>query len=82
MLDQVFDLLFDTVAEMLRDGFGEKPWFHCLIAEEVHDRAEKDCPPDKIPVGYALYHYGYSTFVGRVLFLQDLFVDTASRGWF
>ena len=59
-----------TAADLERDGFGERPVFYCLMAEH-----------DGTPVGFALYFYNYSTFVGRSgLYLEDLFVDPAQRG--
>lgn len=50
--------------DLERDGFGPHPYFHCLIAEF-----------DGQPVGFALYFFNYSTFLGRPgLYLEDLFV--------
>jgi len=46
-----------------RDGFGESPWFRALIAEW-----------EKQAAGYALFFGYYSTWAGRGLFLEDLFV--------
>ncbi|XP_073255122.1 thialysine N-epsilon-acetyltransferase-like [Porites lutea] len=69
-----------TEEEMLRDGFGESPWFNCLIAEVIQTPEENHCLPKKRTVGYALYFNYYSTWEGRTLFLEDLYVDPASRG--
>ena len=65
---------------MIRDGFGDKPWFGCLIAEEVHFSEGNNCLPKKKPVGYALFFYIYSTWEGRSLYLEDLYVNPAFRG--
>ena len=35
---------------------------------------------DKRIVGYAVYYYGYSTWEGHLLFLDDLFVKEEMRG--
>jgi GNAT superfamily N-acetyltransferase len=35
---------------------------------------------DGQPAGYAFYYYSYSTFRGRGLFLEDLFVRAQFRG--
>ncbi len=54
----------------LRDGFGDRPAFEGLVAENG----------DTI-VGYALYHPGYNTDQAqRVLFMVDLYVRQTSRG--
>jgi GNAT superfamily N-acetyltransferase len=59
-----------TEADLLRDGFGAVPRFHCLIAEWAG-----------APVGFALYFYNYSTFKGRAgIYLEDLFVWPEHRG--
>jgi GNAT superfamily N-acetyltransferase len=59
-----------TEADVLRDGFGERPRFACLLAEV-----------DGAPVGLALYFEDYSTFEGRPgIFVEDLYVAEAARG--
>ena len=56
-------------ADLVRDGFGATPRFRALIAEWNGRTA-----------GYALFFSYYSTWVGRGLFLEDLFVREKSRG--
>src|SRR5229473_8028165 len=56
-------------ADLRRDGFGENPKFRALIAEW-----------DGRPGGYALFFGYYSTWAGRGLFLEDLFVREQLRG--
>jgi GNAT superfamily N-acetyltransferase len=59
-----------TGEDLLRDGFGATPRFHCLIAEW-----------QGAPVGFALYFYNYSTWKGRPgIYLEDLFVWPEYRG--
>jgi len=59
-----------TEADLLRDGFGARPYFECLIAEE-----------DGQPAGFALYFFNYSTWRGRPgIHLEDLFVRPPFRG--
>jgi hypothetical protein len=50
-------------ADLARDGFGPNPRFRALIAEWGGQ-----------PAGYALFFAYYSTWVGRGLFLEDIFV--------
>ena len=56
--------------DFVRDGFGERPLFHVLLAERG-GRA----------IGFAFYFFAYSTWEGRgVLRLEDLFVEPEERG--
>jgi GNAT superfamily N-acetyltransferase len=64
------DAVTATEADLLRDGFGEQPYFQCLIAEY-----------DSKPAGFAFYFFNYSTWTGRPgLYLEDLFVHPEFRG--
>ena len=64
------DAVIATEEDFLRDGFGERPAFEVLIAEEAAET-----------IGFAFYFFNYSTWVGRkCLYLEDLFVRPAHRG--
>jgi GNAT superfamily N-acetyltransferase len=59
-----------TEAQLREHGFGAKPAFEALIAEL-----------DGAPVGMALFHARFSTWLGhRTLFLEDIVVREAARG--
>jgi len=59
-----------TEADVLRDGFGERARFECLLAEV-----------DGETVAFALFFHNYSTFEGRSgIYLEDLYVAAAARG--
>ena len=66
--ERELELVTVTEEDLARDGFGEEPRFRALIAEW-----------DGHPAGYALFFGYYSTWVGRGLFLEDLFVREAFR---
>lgn len=58
------DSAIATYDDILRDGFGEKPYFYVLISEWENK-----------PCGFAFYFYNYSTWLGKpTLYLEDLFV--------
>jgi GNAT superfamily N-acetyltransferase len=59
-----------TVDRLRRYGFGPTRYFETLI-----------CRRGPTPVGFALYFFTYSTFLGRpTLYLEDLFVLPEERG--
>jgi GNAT superfamily N-acetyltransferase len=58
-----------TEEDIARDGFGENPEFRTLIAEWQGQ-----------PAGFALFFSYYSTWRGRGLYLEDLFVRPQLRG--
>jgi len=56
-----------------RHGFGAKPYFYTLLAEVKNQMGYQ-------PVGFALYFFTFSTFLGKpTLYLEDLFVEPAYR---
>ncbi len=59
-----------TRALIRRHGFGRRRYFETLV-----------CRRGREPVGFALYFFTYSTFLGRPsLYLEDLFVRPEERG--
>ncbi|XP_046668497.1 uncharacterized protein LOC124359636 isoform X2 [Homalodisca vitripennis] len=55
-----------------RDGIETSPpLFECYVAEEKSENKSEDT----VLVGYAVYCYGYSTWNGRKLVLQDVFCN-------
>ena len=65
------DAVTATEEDLLRDGFGDPPRFHVALAEW-----------EGAAVGFAFYFFTYSTWEGRpALYLEDLFVEPAFRGW-
>ena len=59
----------NTLAAMQRDGFGPDPIFSFFVLE---DEAQKI-------IGLALFYTAYSTWKGRMLYLEDLVVTEAAR---
>ncbi len=67
--EHAVDKVTNTQEELAQDGFVQHPKFRALIAEW-----------DSHPAGYALFFDFYSTWRGRQLFLEDLFVRGDFRG--
>jgi GNAT superfamily N-acetyltransferase len=67
--ERELDLCVIEEADLVRDGFGQNPKFRALVAEW-----------DGQPAGYALFFDYYSTWAGRGLFLEDVFVREPFRG--
>jgi GNAT superfamily N-acetyltransferase len=59
----------NTVEDMIKDGFGEKPVFFCDVAEV-----------DGKIIGIAIYFVKYSTWKGKGIYLEDLIVTESWRG--
>ena len=58
-----------TEADLRVDGFGLRPRFRCVIAEQ-----------EQAPAGMALYFFNYSTWVSRIgLYIEDLYVAPKFR---
>ncbi|XP_037389157.1 diamine acetyltransferase 2b isoform X1 [Pygocentrus nattereri] len=63
--------------ELERDGFGPNPFYQCLVAEVPEERSSAE---GHTVVGYVLYYYTYSTWSGRCIYMEDLYVMPQFRG--
>lgn len=61
-------LVENTEEKMQQDGFGPHPVFHAFVAEK-----------ETVIVGFALHYVRYSTWRGRVLYLEDIYIQPAHR---
>jgi len=62
------DAVTVTVENLVKDGFGEHPLFHVILAI-LENKA----------VGMAFYYYSYSTWEGKCIFLEDIIVKQDNR---
>mgnify|MGYP002652397348 CR=1 FL=1 len=63
------DAVTNTLEDMRRDGFGPEPIFKFFVLEDAAAGI----------IGLALYYTAYSTWKGRMLYLEDLVVTEAAR---
>ncbi|MET0591807.1 MAG: GNAT family N-acetyltransferase [Polyangiaceae bacterium] len=73
-----------TTADLLRDGFGENPRFHvllaCLAGEGDATESGAGAGAGEQIAGFAFYFFAYSTWRAQpTLYLEDLFVRPAYR---
>ena len=66
--EKALDKVSNTVEKLEEDGFGQNPVYELFVAENKF----------KI-VGMALTYYRYSTWRGKVLYLEDIIVKEALR---
>lgn len=65
VFEKVPEKMTNSVEKMLK----EKEFFHCFVAETA----------DKRIVGYATYFFAYYTWIGKSLYMDDLYVTPEYR---
>ncbi|MCH7534760.1 MAG: GNAT family N-acetyltransferase [Bacteroidetes bacterium] len=77
-----------TANDLILDGFGEHPLFYVLVAEQGKEQGQeleqgqehgKEQEQEQKIVGMAFWLIKYSTWKGKILFLEDLIVSEAHR---
>ena len=66
----MFVLFF--IIDLLRNGFGDHKIYHCLIIEHVTSART-------IPVGFTTFYFVFSIWVGKQLYLEDIYIISDHR---
>ena len=66
--EKALDKVKMTKDQLIEDGFGRSPFFNCNIAFYEGEVC-----------GYAFYYFGYSTWNGKTLYLEDIMIKSAFR---
>lgn len=62
------------------DGGGKEPLFYCLLMEDITSSSTETVNGEKpYASGIALCYLGYKVGQGRFLYLEDLYIEEASR---